>query len=52
MVGFPLRVIITAFEIPLGTAFAAAADQEQCEKDQNKYTTSECAADDVLLLVR
>lgn len=51
VVSFPFKVIITsAFEISLRTAFAAA-DQEQHEKDQKKYTTSDRAADDVLLIV-
>ena len=48
--GLPLT-ITSAFEVFLSTAFAAT-DQEQHEKNQKKYTTSDRAADDVLLIVR
>lgn len=52
MSGLSFKVAITrAFEIPLSTAFAAA-EQEQREKDQGQYTTSDCATDDVLVARR
>jgi len=38
-------------EVPLRTAFAAA-EQEQREKDQDQYTTSNRTTNDVLLVAR
>jgi hypothetical protein len=38
-------------EIPLCTALAAA-EQEECEKDQDQYTTSNRTTNDVLLIAR